>query len=159
MLRIAGVLHLLERAEVGDERPWETPLHIDTIGRAIKIADYFRSHMVRLFVPRPQVRERLVLDWLGERKKSDFNRRDLFRSKRRQFDDDLKLLEETLNQLEEMGWIRKYMQPTGGRSAQCYRVNPCLWEGDRSLDQAGEVLDDRPDLVTPELPVCDEVTS
>ena len=128
MLRIAGVLHLAERAEIGDERPWETQLQPDTIGRAIKIAEYFRAHMVRLFVRRPQVRERLVLDWLREEEKPDFSPRDLFRSKHRQFDESMDVLHETLTQLEQMGWIRKYSEFTPGRSAQRYHVNPCLWE-------------------------------
>jgi hypothetical protein len=170
MLRIAGVLHLMERAEVGDLRPWETQVHVDTLGQAIRIAEYFRTHVARLFVRRPEVRERVVLDWLHGGRRLDFSPRELFRSKRRQFEEKMGVLQETLDQLEDMAWIRKYWETTSGRPAQRYRVNPYLWKGDGSVEAglagdrpcvrpAGtvEAVSARPPTLQP--PIANEVTS
>ena len=99
----------------GDQRPWETPISVDTVGRSIKIAEYFRAHMVRLFVQRPNVRQILVLEWLRKKNAPDFVPQNLFRSVRRQFDESVETLNETLTELEQMGWIKKYSISTGGR--------------------------------------------
>ena len=56
--------------------------------------------------------------------------------------DDMKLLDETLGRLEQMGWISEYWAATGGRSARRYWVNPCLWEGDTSADRSGAGVND-----------------
>jgi hypothetical protein len=133
MLRIAAVLHLLEHAHAGT-RAWETEVTPDTVRQAIKIAEYFRAHMIRLFVERPQVREKIVLDWLRKTGLREFKARDLFRSKHRQFNEKMDELSRTLQRLVEMGWLRPVKRHTGGRPASSYSVNPCLWEnGDSEL--------------------------
>jgi hypothetical protein len=128
MLRIAAVLHLMEHAEAG-RRAWEIDVAPDTVRRAIRIAEYFRTHMVRLFVEMPQVAEGIVLDWLRTRNVSELDPRELYRSKRRQFDEKMSVLSETLDNLVELGWLRPHHPASsGGRPPRRYLVTPYLWD-------------------------------
>jgi hypothetical protein len=95
--------------------------------------------MVRLFVQRPNVRQILVLEWLRKKNAPDFVPRNLFRSVRRQFDESVETLNETLTELEQMGWIKKYSISTGGRDAKRYKVHPCLLAGGHAEERPKDV--------------------
>jgi len=145
MLRIAAVLHLLERTEAGDARPWMTVVAGGTIDRAIQIAEYFRSHMALLFVEGQQTGARIVLDWVREQGEPSFRPRDLFRSKRRQFENGMDGLNATLERLEQMGWIRgTWLASDGGRPSRVYLVNPYVWIDGRADDLGTEGVREPP---------------
>mgnify|MGYP002624266663 CR=1 FL=1 len=138
-LRIAAVLHLLAQAELGNRDPWTTPVPEAVIERAITIAEYFRSHMARLFVRRDRDKQAVVLDWIRDKGNSTFSTRDIYRSVRRHFAKEMKELDDTLHELEEMGWVREFTERRGaGRPARMYRVNPRLWEEPQADPPADE---------------------
>jgi replicative DNA helicase len=131
MLRLAGCLHLLAHGELDTPDPSTIPMSAETVERAIEIAEYFKAHTLSMFVTRtPAIRrEEVVLEWIKQNGSPEFHPRNLYRSKRRQFDEDMKALHETLGQLEDLGWIRGVMRRTGrpGRPPEVYQVNPYLW--------------------------------
>ena len=130
MLRLAGVLHLLAHGEIGDQSPCEAPIEAGTVDRAIAIADYFKAHTLRLFVQRPHTREQVVLEWVVENGKAEFSARDVYRSRRRRFNEEMSQLNTTLANLEQLGWIARKLQGSAGpgRPSMRYLVNPCLWK-------------------------------
>lgn len=134
MLRIAAALHLMEHADAGG-RAWDIEVGPESVMQATRIAEYFLAHMVRLFVERPQVREKIVLDWLRREGLRQFNPRDLFRSQRRKFGK-MSELNKTLDTLEDLGWLRPHcLKSASGRPPRSYLVNPYLWD-ERETDGA-----------------------
>jgi replicative DNA helicase len=131
MLRLAGCLHLLAHGELDTPDPSTIPISAETVERAIEIAEYFKAHTLSMFVTRtPAIRrEEVALEWIKQNGAPEFRPRDLYRSKRRQFDNDIRALHETLGQLEELGWISGVIRRTGrpGRPPNLYQVNPYLW--------------------------------
>lgn len=131
MLRLAAVLHIMAANESGDAAPHETPIGADTVVQAIALANYFRAHTLRLFVGRSRTskRERMVLEWIRSNGDPEFGLRDLYRSLRRQFDEDMTCLRTTLDRLQDLGWLRRSGRDTSrgkGRPPERYVAHPTL---------------------------------
>ena len=128
--RIAGVLHLADHALEEDA---ESTISENTMGRAIQIAGYFRSHAIVAFRDAVQSatdeNARKVLKWVVGSKKPRIKLSEVVRVKSGALLG--KEVEIALVQLVEDGYLREVPTPrkgtTGRRPKPSYLVNPCLF--------------------------------
>ena len=112
VVRIAGVLHVAERVDAGNEKPWETSVERSTLKSAIKIGCYYREHAkatMHQMGADPRIgAARHVLDALEGKGGTKISKRDLFQKVR--WDSRLgtmKQLEPVIELLKDYGYLRE----------------------------------------------------
>jgi replicative DNA helicase len=111
LLRLAGVLHMLEQAE-RYEGPLHTEVSVTTIQNAIAIWEYFASHTKRVFAKMmgeslDLQRARRILRWIERNKHESFTERDAFRGCQSTLFDSIDDVRDGLTRLAEHGYIRQ----------------------------------------------------
>lgn len=105
VLRVAGLLHLAEGAEIGDE------IGTATMARALTIADYWLAHSLVVHATwsassDPRIgRARGIVEWAVRERRESFTARELHQANRSQFDK-VEEVVEPLEYLASAGWLR-----------------------------------------------------
>lgn len=127
--RIAGLLHLADRATGG----WGEPIEATTIERAIAIGEYYTAHALAAFdlmdTDADSGKAQLVLDWIRRTKVTGFKAHELVTARRRTFPT-VSSTAPVLRLLEEHGYLRGTRPPRNGSRGKLpaitYRVQPSL---------------------------------
>ncbi|WP_406401595.1 DUF3987 domain-containing protein [Streptomyces sp. NBC_00879] len=123
--RIAGLLHLADRATSG----WGEPIEATTIERAIAIGEYYTAHALAAFdlmeTDADSEKAQLVLDWIRRTKTTHFKAHELVTAWRRVFPT-VSSAAPALRLLEEHGYIRRLHEArAGGGDANRLRYSEC----------------------------------
>jgi hypothetical protein len=131
IVRIAGLLHVSEHVTASN--PWDLPISVDTLQRAIKIGQYFTPHAQAAFeemAADPIIDSaKHILAWITAQRPMSFSKRDAYQALKGRFKraEDLDAPFETLR---ERGYIRKQSAQTrpgpGRPPGPVYEVNPAL---------------------------------
>lgn len=89
LARIAGLLHVAER--VGEPEPWAEPIDAETMGRALRFADYLVGHGRQAYALMGAGTDEdgadILLHWIKQRDLQTFNERDALRGNQHRFAD------------------------------------------------------------------------
>jgi replicative DNA helicase len=136
LLRVAGLLHFMDRLDVADAA--FNPIPAATMRRAVALCDYFAAHQLRSFVGAGEVERieaaRAALRWIRKRKLLEVLPRDLQRGlgkTGRRFGR-AEACVEALETLAGFGWLRR--KGDGG----AFSVNPAahVADADKSSDKS-----------------------
>ena len=131
VVRLAGLLHLVEQANGGAAALLSTPVSGDAMRRAVRIADaYLIPHAKAVIcgIDEDEAAGRLILAWLARHRYGEFNQTDARKELKRAGVE--VRLGGALNELAERGYVTKV--PTiksrkGGRPVHLWKVNPA-WD-------------------------------
>ncbi|MBI4369726.1 MAG: DUF3987 domain-containing protein [Elusimicrobia bacterium] len=131
VVRICGLLHVAENLRAA--APWDVPVALETIERAIRIGKYLIPHARAAYScmgADPAIEDaKRVLSWVRRERLGNFSKRELFQALKGYFKR-VSQLEPALAALQEHGYIRNRAvapRPGAGRKpSPVYEVNP-LW--------------------------------
>ena len=111
--RAAGALRMALHA-AGERRPWETPVTVDTLERAVRLGEYYASHAMvaftRMGLDEKVKKAQIMLGFIKRLKQDRFSERDLWQNARRQFTKPSEMAA-SLEALAEMHYIRRVPAP------------------------------------------------
>lgn len=123
-VRLAGLLHLGDNVE--GLSPWPLKIPGETMGRAVKFAQYFQASAQEVFIEMKRSRHiddcRAIATWAQKRPDGSFSAREIRANMRRRFTD-MDAVWELLDFMSDEGWVR----PIGKRGG-FYQVAPSLPE-------------------------------
>jgi replicative DNA helicase len=132
LVRIAVLLHVAERINQGSDA-WKQPISADTWGRARQFAEYLIPHALAAFhlmrVDGAFGQAEVILDWIRDKQRTRFSRRELFDQLRGARFPRVEALEPALALLVEYGYLRRLPDEVpgviGGRPERNrYQVHP-----------------------------------
>jgi hypothetical protein len=158
--RIAGLLHIAQWAAnsvysvysvyayTESESPWSRPIAPETITSAINLGLYFKTHVQAAFALMGADAKigaaRKIWSVIQKHKLESFTKRDLWQKVRRSFGK-VSQLEEVLNLLDELGYIRRLeivqREGRGQSPSPSYQVNPLTRTQNTQCTQNTEVGD------------------
>ncbi len=126
--RIAGLLHCADNPN----DPWNIPVSLETMTRALDLAAVFADHALITFdlmgADTSLDGARKVWRWVERNRLESFSKRDCHNALQGSFKR-VKELEEPLIVLIERNYIQAETKQTGGRPSIIYRVNPEIIKG------------------------------
>jgi hypothetical protein len=132
LCRIAGLFHAAEHRRA----PWNFPLELATMERALSLAPYFTAHAkavgFELQADGDMRTARRALDWIRRERLPSFNRREMHRAIASH--ERVDAVDRPLRVLEERCFIRQVSIPpgeSGGRPSLAFHVNPAALAGTR----------------------------
>jgi replicative DNA helicase len=110
LARIAALIHVAERINQGPDA-WKQPISADTWGRARQFTEYLIPHALAAFhlmrVDGAFGQAEVILDWIEDKQRTQFSRRELFDQLRGTRFPRVECLEPALALLVEYGYLRR----------------------------------------------------
>lgn|GEM_PF-2033217 len=127
LCRIAALFHAAEQRSA----PWDVPISLETMHRALRLAPYFIAHVqavaFELNADQSVRLARKALEWVQRERRTTFSKREL--QKVLANNGEAEVLTRPLSILRARGFIRGPVKKlTGGRASELYYVNPAALE-------------------------------
>lgn len=127
-LRVAGILHL---TEYGTSPPAQ--IGVATMERALDLCALLIDHAKAAFAlmdADPATADaKAIYQWIEAGRLARFRRGDVYRQFKGRFTGKQERLDKAFRELEARNIVTAATEPTAGRSATAYIVNPTLWSG------------------------------
>lgn len=132
VIRIAGLLHIADHAD--DPAPWQHPIDVEVVKRAIQIGKYLIPHARAAYGEMgadPAVEAaRHILRWIITKDARRFTLRELFQGTKGRFKK-VESLKPALGVLIDHNFIREVPEPPrlgpGRKPSPTFEVNPAVW--------------------------------